>query len=388
MRLLSCLMAVLLLGGICGTVAADGQSIEDMGFSKAAAPGAYKGWVTLGTKDDTKTSITLASDPEDAVVFMGTDEKELTDSKVVVEANKLTCEFWVLRTDPASPTKVTITATLDAHSEATRKTTLSHTQRVGWGPPTTQLVGGTRGVTQKTDDGTGANMLIGLRQFKDKQLICGVFNFGGTKTLSGSESTFGAQLLDPSIDSRGVNFRYGRVEGTAGQKGPLWGWYTRGGVSFHDWRGEPTAGESRTAGGQIAYGSAGLQLLSSEGSVTADGTKRPYWFGAEIGPTYRALIGGIASDDELRSAVLGTTDKSFLGYEGRLFVHMGDIQPYLRVSYFPEEIDGFSHVQAVIGIDVVTALFSTSKEEPATKAPAGAPPGSPSPSAVRRQGSL
>ena len=268
---------------------------------------------------------------------------------------------------------------------------------------TMQFMAGARALTQTGEDGTGANMLVGVRQIRQRladardpeghpeervkmSLLSGMFNFAGTRTISGSEGVFGTQLLDPSIDARGVNIRYGRIPFRGAMKKdsvkPAVGYYGRAGISFHDWQGTPAGGEALAASGQIAYASAGLQFAMRGDTVQRTAEQKEeqqnaeveFSFGAELGLTYRSLLGDIASDDneELRLAVIGSNGRSFWGCEGTFFVNMGDLRPYVRVTHFPGDISGFSGTQVVMGIDALTPLFATGSKaerpEPESKA--------------------
>ena len=232
-----------------------------------------------------------------------------------------------------------------------------------------QIVAGSKALTSVGSGDTGASMLIGARQYHSNTMRSLVMNLSDESAMNATQ--FGPQLLNPSVDSRGFQFRYSSlcrekayqlinpfIDGPDGNIDVPYGYYSRLGGSFSRWNGTVN-GIDTSVGGQVLCGSMGFQWVSQSRPISlfADGSN--YAYGAELGITGRLLTGDVAGNYTFRDQVFGNGRRSFLGIESSLFIKMNDLQPFVRVTYFPRpsnHIPGFTGVQLSMGVDALTIL--------------------------------
>ena len=83
----------------------------------------------------------------------------------------------------------------------------------------------------------------------------------------------------------------------------------------------------------------------------------------DIGLGIRGIIGNLGQEQAFLSdkAVLGWDKKTFVGGELTISARINKITPFIRITcYSPKsDIPSFSDLQAYIGIDVISTLFSS-----------------------------
>lgn len=229
---------------------------------------------------------------------------------------------------------------------------------------------GARALTNSGEGDSAASGLIGFRELHGSRQISATFSNVTSDTITVENDTFGTQLLNPATEARGVTFRYSALVNAenSSNTATAWGYYSRLGTMFANWEGTITndddSTEKVTVNGPLISASVGLQFVSRVYEQQVEGATRHHWFGAEIGVTDRLFIGNLTDEDNFREQVFGTTKTHFLGAEGRFYAHLGTIEPFLRLTYFPksdERIVGFTGMQAAIGIDVLN-VFASNKE--------------------------
>jgi len=278
----------------------------------------------------------------------------------------------------------------------------------------TQVVAGANAVTNAGGGQSNAAALIGVRQYTGNNALSILFNLADAGSFDTKQGNVGAFFLDPNLDRRGLQFHWGHASYTRslgkdangqdrvladGEDDPrdAIGWYVRFGFTNANFQGDVKTGSGSntvttptTVNGWVANTSLGVQWISRAHTIKVEDKSQSFSFGAELGLTSRYLFGDISQSrhGDFRTQALGSGRNSYIGFEASLYVNMGDARPYIRVSNFPysDSIDGFTGWQAVLGIDVVTTLFSTkhsaSNDDKAAGAPAG---GSHGPSPARRQ---
>lgn len=254
---------------------------------------------------------------------------------------------------------------------------------------TTEITGGLRAVTNAgTGGGTGgtgdanssSSGQFGLRQTTlwkggaREQQLSGMINVVDATTVRGTRSNFALQLLDPQTQGRSALLRFQRLYGRPGG--------TRGGpvatIGFNNsnyeadlpvlgTNGQPQTDasgnvitETRNRNGNLFSGFMGLQLRTPISIQRDEDKNQSYSFGVELGVAARSLTGDIARDRRFRQTAFGTGIKTFGGFQGAVFLQFGDYQPFVRVTRFPGNVDGFGGWQTVFGLDVLTKLFTVS----------------------------
>lgn len=254
------------------------------------------------------------------------------------------------------------------------------------GDTTQGTLGGAASTNSSGGGGTGG-VLLGLRKYSGNRLVSLQFNLSGPESLTGpvnlssaaktgeldgQRNVFGRQLLDPTTQARSVAIRLGsasyvrhtkQADGTVTAGGPAFGYYTNAGVTLTNWKTTITSDgpvtSDRSVSGPIGYFGIGLQLLSHPDSITIDKTNKDYALGIQAGISGRFIMGDLGRDEALRNQLLGSKRNSYIGPEVTVFATMGDVEPFVRVTHFPGSISGFSGTQVIIGVNALTALFST-----------------------------
>ena len=244
---------------------------------------------------------------------------------------------------------------------------------------TTQIaIPGGAGATVSGTGTAGAGPLLGFQVWQqDSFLISSFFTFSAPQNVSGEQHDFGAFLLNPPGQGTSYSFAGNRVwkcfpvHGCSGKEktdAPVFvGIGGRLGVTNTTWQ-TGSGSTAQNVSGTVAYFTPAV-LVTSNTFITGENTdQNQYQFGISAGPAFRYIAGDLAqsSNDAFRQQTLGATKKSFTGLEVEFFVRMNSFRPFVRFSRFDvgngTNIPGFSGVQAIFGVDVLSAIFKKSLE--------------------------
>lgn len=115
----------------------------------------------------------------------------------------------------------------------------------------------------------------------------------------------------------------------------------------------------------IFHGTISLLLTSRTFKTDGDGE---YQFGLEIGKTFRRIGGDAADDKDFLSQpdVFGHPRTNLGGYDATFFARLNGFQPFVRVTRISRaggtHVPGLTGVQASFGVNVLSSLFQTTKE--------------------------
>ena len=219
--------------------------------------------------------------------------------------------------------------------------------------------GATSGLKPEKEEKTGnAGGVFGFYYgMSDTFSISFLYNISGDNKVSGLPEQFGSFLLNPS--SNGSSFlATGEYIFKNGAKTSL-GLSFRGGISFTDW--EATIADAAVSRkGQVFFCVPSLRFCTNERNFGDNNTLKII---VDIGLGIRGIIGNLGQEQAFLSdkAVLGWDKKTCVGGELTIAARINKITPFIRITcYSPKsDIPSFSDLQAYIGIDVISTLFSS-----------------------------
>ncbi|MCJ7791693.1 MAG: hypothetical protein MUP49_04735 [Dehalococcoidia bacterium] len=211
--------------------------------------------------------------------------------------------------------------------------------------------GNLRGVTTGTTDASSANGSIGISIAWPRVTVAGVINVAtSAKRLT---SDFGQTILSPAT---GTGFRSGVLELRIANlfqtfAGPL-GLHIYVSASSNSWSSSSDTTHAPTAA------VTGLSALAYRHIATASGDNRVS-FGLEAGLSIRNLSGDIVGDDSLRTALLGTRQRTFGGLEGGMTISVNKVTAAVQLYYYlPRGVKGVGRVQITTGLSIQADLFT------------------------------
>ena len=224
--------------------------------------------------------------------------------------------------------------------------------------------GATSGLKPEKEEKTGnAGGIFGFYYgMSDTFSLSFLYNISGDNKVFGLPEQFGSFLLNPS--SNGSSFlATGEYILKNGAKTSL-GLSFRGGISFTDWE-ATIAGAAVSHKGQVFFFVPSLRFCTNERNFGDNNTLKII---VDVGLGIRGIIGNLGQTPEFLSdkAVLGWDKKIFVGGELTISARINKITPFIRITcYSPKsDIPSFSDLQAYIGIDVISTLFSSKVNSP------------------------
>lgn len=248
-------------------------------------------------------------------------------------------------------------------------------------------VPGGAGASAATSGSASAGPILGFQVWQqDRFFLASFFTFSVPQTFSGQapiagqavsaqQSTFGSLLLNPPAQGTSYSFtgnkmfEFPRKQADVAKADFFVGGEVRAGITNATWT--EAAATPISLNATIAYivpeflatsKTYTFQMTDNNGKLISS---NQYQFGLAAGPTLRFIGGDVAqkTNDAVRAALLGTTDKEMAGLELTFFVRMNQFKPYVRFTHFSapqgNDIPGFSGSQFVFGVDVLSPLFQT-----------------------------
>ncbi|MGO8672816.1 MAG: fibronectin type III domain-containing protein, partial [Capsulimonadaceae bacterium] len=237
------------------------------------------------------------------------------------------------------------------------------------------MVGNGEAQSSGTSSSGNANAggALGVRLIRDNELFLLYINPTSPVAESSSGTGFGSQLLSPGISGQSAELLLGHLwedpfKNACHQTTGTYMEHDLANFTFTDSNTSPSTSKS----GAIMANTFGFQYVRvlNQAASGDSGSQKPSVFGAQFGFTDRVLMGDAAGDAQFLQSNFNSRSRFYWGFEGKVFVNLGDVQPFTQITFFPgsEGLPGFSGAQVVVGVDATTSLFSKSN------APAATPP--------------
>ena len=180
------------------------------------------------------------------------------------------------------------------------------------------------------------------------------------KTFSSKKETtnFGSDLLNPVSGNYlggSLAFRYKlhglhKTDSLLISKEGHW-FFIDTGIVQNSWKFDENEIQATILAGTIGY-----EIVPF---ADIDGDKNQFQFSLKIGPSIRYLSGdiGLAINKDLRTNVLNTSNRIWLGVEITAQIRINTLRGYLRVTSFANQIPGFGKTAIIVGIEALAQLF-------------------------------
>jgi hypothetical protein len=223
------------------------------------------------------------------------------------------------------------------------------------------------GAKASAGDSKGGAGIFGVQIWQRDSLFLSAFaSVGAEQTVT---EKFGGYVLNPSNEGSSFQLSGHRVVWKSrGSTSPALfnaGVSGRATFTLSNWKvtSGQTVSESR---GLVTSLTPALRLATKtfERETTTD-EKDEYQLAFEIGPTWRFIGGDVGHEEAFRTMpqVLSAAKTSYAGLEWSISFRVNAWQPFARFTWIPQPgtgpIRGLTGTQAVIGVDVVSALFKT-----------------------------
>jgi hypothetical protein len=217
--------------------------------------------------------------------------------------------------------------------------------------------GNIRGMVTGNDSLTsGANGALGVQLTTPRYTVSALINVAAAGSML--TSGFAKSLLSPasgsSLRSALLELRLPAGKTFSG----TWGWHIYASASASTWR-SPTDDTRQAAASVTGLG----VLLYRQVAATKDDNSVSV--GIEGGLSIRNLSGDIISDEALRRELLGTSTRTFWGFEGGMTVGVNKATAAIQLYYyFPNNAPGLGRVQITTGLSLSADLFSFKSSPP------------------------